>query len=173
MPPVFHASDLQSSLRPIRLWTALFMLGLVLSGLTAIPIVTTFRLAAEYLGSDFRGGGTVPAFAATWLQRVNQGVILAEHDAPYLYYGTDWLAFGHVAIAVAFIGAYRDPIRNRWLYTFGMIACIMLVPWALWFGYVRGIPIWWRIIDCSFGAFGFLPLWFCHQRTGQLERSKS
>ena len=29
--------------------------------------------------------------------------------------------------------------------------------WALTFGHLRGIPLWWRLLDCSFGAFGFLP----------------
>jgi len=57
------------------------------------------------------------------LQDVN-----AKH--PLLFYGTDWLAFGHFAIAIAFVGALRDPVRNRWLFDFGFIACVMVVPYA-------------------------------------------
>jgi hypothetical protein len=87
---------------------------------------------------------------------------------PFLYYGTDWLAFGHFVIAIAFIGALRDPVRNCWLYTFGMISCALVIPYALIFGGLRGIPLWWRLIDCSFGVFGFIPLWFCKKWAEEL-----
>ena len=39
-------------------------------------------------------------------------------------------------------------------------------PWALVFGSLRGIPFFWRLVDCSFGVFGFLPLWLCRTRCG-------
>ena len=65
---------------------------------------------------------------------------------PLLFYGTDWLAFGHFVIAIAFIGALRDPVRNRWLLDFGLIACGLVIPFALVFGGRRGIPFWWRLI---------------------------
>lgn len=84
-------------------------------------------------------------------------------------YGTDWLAFGHFAIAVVFIGVLRDPVRNVWILTFGMIACVLVVPYAFVFGAVRGIPIYWRLIDCSFGVFGFIPLWLCRKWVKELE----
>jgi len=91
-----------------------------------------------------------------------------EH--PFLFYATDWLAFGHFVIAIVFIGALRDPVRNRWLFDFGLIACVLVIPYALVFGGLRGIPIWWRLIDCSFGVFGFIPLWFCRKWTDELEQ---
>jgi hypothetical protein len=90
----------------------------------------------------------------------------AQH--PFLFYGTDWLAFGHFVIAIAFIGALRDPVRNSWLYTFGMISCVLIVPYALIFGGLRGIPIWWRLVDCSFGMFGFVPVWLCKRWAEEL-----
>jgi hypothetical protein len=92
---------------------------------------------------------------------------------PFLFYGTDWLAFGHFMIAVAFVGALRDPIRNRWLFTFGLVACGMVIPYALIFGAVRGIPIWWRLVDCSFGVFGSVPIWLCRKWSVELERRAS
>jgi hypothetical protein len=73
-------------------------------------------------------------------------------------------------IAIAFIGAWRDPVRNRWLFDFGLIACGLVIPYALGFGALRGIPFWWRLIDCSFGVFGALPLWYCRQWSLELER---
>jgi hypothetical protein len=73
-------------------------------------------------------------------------------------YGTDWLAFAHMMIAVAFIGPFRDPLRNVWVIDFGIIACVAVVPTAMIAGALRGIPLWWRLIDCSFGLFGIMPL---------------
>jgi hypothetical protein len=71
-------------------------------------------------------------------------------------------------IALVFIGALRDPVRNRWLFDFGLIACVLVIPYALVLGGLRGIPVWWRLIDCSFGVFGFIPLWFCRKWTNEL-----
>ena len=78
--------------------------------------------------------------------------------------------FGHFVVAIAFIGALRDPLRNRWLFDFGLMACALVIPYALAFGGLRGIPIWWRLMDGSFGVFGFIPLWFCRQWTAELEQ---
>jgi hypothetical protein len=64
----------------------------------------------------------------------------------------------------------RDPVRNRWLFDFGLTACVLVIPYALVFGSLRDIPFWWRLIDCSFGVFGFIPLWFCRKWTGELEQ---
>lgn len=72
-----------------------------------------------------------------------------------------------------FVGALRHPVRNAWLYTFGMIASVLIVPWALITGEVRGIPLSWRLIDCAFGVAGFIPCWLCHRWTRELERSVS
>jgi hypothetical protein len=58
-------------------------------------------------------------------------------------YGTDWLAFAHLVIAVAFWGPLRDPVRNIWVIEWGMIACVGIVPLALFAGPVRDIPLWW------------------------------
>jgi hypothetical protein len=50
-----------------------------------------------------------------------------------------------------------------------MIACVLVVPYALIFGAIREIPMFWRIIDCSFGVFGFLPLWYCRVLARKME----
>jgi hypothetical protein len=41
---------------------------------------------------------------------------------------------------------------------------------ALTAGAVRGIPIYWRLIDCSFGVLGAALLWPCRQAIAELER---
>jgi hypothetical protein len=87
-----------------------------------------------------------------------------------MLYGTDWLAFAHVVIAIAFIGPLRDPVRNRWVIEFGMIACILIIPWGIIFGSIRGIPSFWSVIDFSFGILGLIPLWLVRKYILQLAK---
>jgi hypothetical protein len=154
----------------LRAGTIVLIAGLILSGATAIPIVSEVRLAERILGADMSGGGAVPTWAVSWFVQLRDGILATAQTAPFMFYGTDWLAFGHFVIAGAFIGALRDPVRNRWLYQFGMGACLAVPVWAALFGPLRGIPGWWRIIDASFGVVGFVPAWLCHRWAGELER---
>jgi hypothetical protein len=89
---------------------------------------------------------------------VHNGSEQTNRQYPFIAYGTDWLAFAHLVIAVAFWGPYRDPVRNVWVVHFGMIACLAVVPLALIAGPIRGIPVWWQLIDISFGVVGMVPL---------------
>ena len=154
----------QTLRRRIKRLTWLFIFGLVLSGATAIPLQGELTLLANFCGSNGESSEL-----ARWLLRVRDALSQTQERHPFLFYGTDWLAFGHFVIAIAFIGVLRNPVRNRWLFDFGLIACVMVIPYALVFGGLRGIPLWWRLIDCSFGLFGFIPLWFCRKRTSELE----
>lgn len=88
---------------------------------------------------------------------------------PFLAYGYDWLAFAHIVIAVAFIGPYRDPVKNKWIIEFGCIACILIWPTAFIAGHVRQIPLYWKLIDCSFGVIGLVPLLICYKKIKRLE----
>jgi hypothetical protein len=146
----------QTLRRRIRLLTCLFIIGLFLSGVTAIPLQSEVGWLAKHFNSE-------------WLSRVHAALDQTQLHYPFLFYGTDWLAFGHFMMAVAFIGVLRDPVRNRWLFDFGLIACVLVIPYALIFGGLRGIPLWWRLIDCSFGIFGTIPLWLCRKWTRELE----
>jgi hypothetical protein len=105
-----------------------------------------------------------------WVERVHQALMATNARYPFLAYGTDWLAFAHLVIAVAFLGPYVDPVRNKWLITFGLIACGAVIPLALIAGGVRGIPFGWRLIDCSFGVFGAIPLLLCMKLISVMER---
>jgi hypothetical protein len=102
---------------------------------------------------------------------VHDGVVETNRSYPFMAYGTDWLAFAHLVIAIAFIGPLIDPIRNRWVLQFGTIACIGVIPLALIAGRIRGIPPYWRLIDCSFGIVGVIPLLICLHYIRQIERS--
>ncbi|MDR1676235.1 MAG: hypothetical protein LBR86_07195 [Tannerella sp.] len=105
-----------------------------------------------------------------WIATVREGVVRTNADYPFLAYGTDWLAFAHLLVAVAFVGVYREPVRNKWIVYFGMIACAGVIPLALICGEIRHIPFYWRLIDCSFGIVGFIPLYFLHRLVGKLEK---
>ena len=148
-------------LRRIRFWLAVFIAGLVLSGITAFPLQTELGWLLRLL----HAGALRPIAQFTgllpWIERVNEGLRDTNTRYPFLAYGTDWLAFAHLAIAVAFVGPYKDPVRNKWVITFGLIACAGVIPLALIAGYIRGIPLPWRLIDCSFGIFGSVPLLIC------------
>lgn len=102
--------------------------------------------------------------------KVRDALVDIDVRYPFIPYGFDWLAFGHLVIAVAFVGPLRDPVRNVWVIHFGMIACLMVVPFALLMGPLRGIPFGWRLIDCLFGIGGLLPLWLCLRDVRALER---
>jgi hypothetical protein len=150
----------------IKCFTWLFILGLVLSGLTALPLETEvqqlvkYTHAGQYLDAD--PGVDAPAWAI-WLLRVQAALRDVGENHRFLFYGTDWLAFGHFVIAAAFVGVLRHPVRNRWLFNWGLIACAAVVPYAVVLGALRGIPWWWRLIDSAFGVAGFVPLWYCRK----------
>jgi hypothetical protein len=157
-------------LRAIRFWLAVVIAGLVLSGVSAFPLETELRgfhsvLQTAALRPIAESTGLLP-----WIARVQDALSSTNALYPFLAYGTDWLAFAHLVIAIAFLGPYRDPVRNKWIITFGLIACGGVIPLALIAGHIRGIPIAWRWIDCSFGVFGAIPLLLCRRHILALER---
>ncbi len=160
-------SERDALARGIRRWLVFFIVCLVLSGLTAFPLVTELRWGEELLRST-----PVPEHLPAlmeWVTRVSEGLATIDRDQPFMLYGTDWLAFAHLVIAVAFYGPYRDPVRNIWVIEFGMIACAGIIPLALICGPIRGIPFWWSVIDMSFGVFGVIPLLIVRRMIKRLE----
>ncbi|MGW1463912.1 hypothetical protein ACWCPT_06100 [Streptomyces sp. NPDC002308] len=156
-------------LRRIRVWLVFFIVCLALSGLTAFPLVHELRWTEELLASS---ASPVPEHLPAlmeWITRVRTGLDEADAQYPFVLYGTDWLAFAHLVIAVAFYGPYRDPVRNIWVVEFGMIACAGILPLALICGPLRGIPFWVTVIDMSFGVFGVVPLLVVRRLIKRLE----
>ena len=154
-------------IRRIRLLLGLFIFCLVASGLTAFPLVWETRLLAAWFGEGSRTAVEFPALA-WWLAYVHEGLDASYGSYPFLAYGTDWLAFAHLVIAIAFLGPLKDPVKNIWVVEFGMIACVLVIPLALACGAIRGIPLYWRLIDCSFGVFGLIPLVIVWRMTRRL-----
>jgi uncharacterized membrane protein YccF (DUF307 family) len=156
------------SRRRIRGLLIFFIIALVISGLTAFPLVCEVGMLHQYLGEGTATAERWPELAG-WITRVYHGVTETDARHPFILYGTDWLAFAHLTIAVAFWGPVKDPIRNVWVIEFGMIACLMIVPLALICGSVRGIPFYWQLIDCSFGVVGIIPLGLARRGVKRIE----
>ena len=155
-------------LRRARWWIGLFIVGLVLSGVTAFPLETELRLAVRVCDHF----ASVPLGLSAWLHRVDEALMDENARYPFLSYGTDWLAFAHLVLAVVFVGAWRDPVRNKWVLLFGFIACAGVLLLALIAGPIRGIPLYWRLIDCSFGVFGAMVLWPAWRIAARLETAE-
>ncbi|WP_327231420.1 hypothetical protein [Streptomyces murinus] len=160
-------SDRAALLKGIRGWLVFFVVCLVLSGATAFPLVHELRWTESVLRA--LGVPDLLPGLMGWIARVRDGLDAVDAKYPFVLYGTDWLAFAHLVIAVAFYGPYRDPVRNIWVIEFGMIACAGIVPLALVCGPVRGIPFWWSLIDMSFGVFGIVPLYVVRTKIKHLE----
>jgi hypothetical protein len=158
-------------LRAIRLWLAVLIAGLVLSGVTAFPLQAELHWVLFVLQTTAVGPIAEYTHLLPWITRVHDALSATNERYPFLAYGTDWLAFAHLVIAVVFIGPYRDPVRNKWVITFGLIACAGIIPLALIAGHLRGIPIAWRLIDCSFAIFGGIPLVLCRRHMLALEQT--
>ena len=86
----------------IRFWLGVEVAGLVLAGVTAFPLVHESHLLVQHVHIAF-------------LDRVAHGLDETSRSYPFLAYGTDWLAFAHLTIAVAFWGPMREPVRNIWV----------------------------------------------------------
>ena len=155
--------------RRIRWLIAIFVVGLVLAGLTAFPIQIQVNALHELLATTPMGA-LWPAMTA-WLTFVNEGINNTYANYPFLAYGTDWLAYAHIVIAIAFWGPFRDPVRNKWVIDFGIMACVLIFPTAMICGQIREIPFFWRLIDCSFGVGGLLPLFLIRHYIGRLSSS--
>ena len=155
----------------IRAWLVFFIVALVASGLTAFPLETELRIVSDILHATPLPD-LMPAFV-DWIDRVRDALIATNDEYPFLAYGTDWLAFAHLVIAVAFIGPLRDPLRNVWVIQFGMIACVGVIPLALIAGSVREIPLGWQLIDMSFGVIGIIPLLIVYRLIRRLESQQS
>ena len=149
--------------KQIRVLIILFIFGLVISGITAFPIETLLHFLTDH-------SNQFPDSVSNWIHSVYIAINNTNLNYPYLAYGTDWLAFAHIVIAVAFIGPLKDPIRNIWVIEFGMIACLMVFPLAFIAGSIREIPLYWQFIDCSFGVIGFIPLYVSHKKIKHLEK---
>ncbi|HYF67480.1 MAG TPA: hypothetical protein VD884_05055 [Ohtaekwangia sp.] len=152
--------------RQVQILIALFISGLVFSGITAFPIEAELQIAQQWM-ENLEWNNRF----SSWIQVTYKGVKETNSKYPFIAYGSDWLAFAHLVIAIAFGGPLRDPVKNIWVIEFGMIACLAIFPLAFIAGPLRQIPLFWQCIDCSFGIVGFLLLWSCHKKITMMRRA--
>jgi hypothetical protein len=153
-----------------RVVMGFFIIALIMSGITAFPLLTELRMLATMLGVGDASSPDGLTGLSYWIVTVRSGLEITYGRYPWLAYGTDWLAFAHIIIGIFFIGPFIDPVRNTWVVYAGLIACLLVLPLALICGPIRGIPFYWRLIDCSFGVFGCLPLFYCLHLTRKMRQ---
>ncbi len=145
------------TLTQTRIIFGLFSIALIGSGLTAIFA----REGLQLLYPLFSPGSVIDRLwpsMAEWLNTVHLAVEEMYTSYPFLAYGYDWFAFGHIIISIPFLMAIRDPLRLEWVVEYGIAACIAVLPFAIVFGAIRGIPLFWRLVDTMFGIGGLLLL---------------
>jgi hypothetical protein len=147
----------------------LFIGGLVLSGITAFPLLHEINLLASALGAGTARSPDGYSGVTFWILSIREGLEQTYDRFPWIAYGTDWLAFGHIVIAMFFIGPLVRPLSGRANLYVGIVACIAVIPLALICGPIRGIPFYWQMVDCSFGVFGVIPLIYCLRMISLIE----
>ena len=152
---------MKNEIKIIRVWIIFFMIALFLSGLTAMPLETELSFVLRFIATDSGVG--------KFIQTVYDALRQTNLHYPFLSYGYDWLAFAHYVLALLFIGPLKDPVRNKWVIEFGMISCLLIIPFAFIAGHFRGIPVGWRLIDCAFGVVGLIPLSICLRKINSIE----
>lgn len=155
-------------LRRYRVILGLFIVALVLSGVTAFPLVTELSILSSIVGVEDPAEYASYSGLKHWIAYVHHGLVTTNESFPFLAYGTDWLAFGHIVIALFFIGPLIDPVPNAWVLKIGLVACAGVIPLAMIAGPIREIPFYWRLIDCSFGILGAIPLLYCLKLTRKM-----
>lgn len=156
-----------------RIAIAAFIAALLVSGVTAFPLLTEMRLLTSWLGLGDALSPSGHTGLAYWLLTVKCGLEDMYMRYPWIAYGTDWLAFGHIAIALFFVGPLLRPSEARSVLYAGLAACILVIPLAFVCGSIRRIPVYWRLIDCSFGVFGIVPLLYCVRLLRHIEPKQS
>ena len=158
-----------SALVQFRALMVFFIVGLVISGVTAFPLLWELDLLSQLLGVGSAASAEGHSGLAFWILTVKHGLADTYAKYPWIGYGTDWLAFGHIVIAAFFIHPLINPLAARPNICTGIFACIAVIPLALICGPIREIPLYWQLIDCSFGIVGILPLLYCLRLLRRIE----
>ncbi|WP_260703342.1 hypothetical protein [Edaphobacter flagellatus] len=93
-------------IRRIRIWLSVVIVALLVSGVTAFPLETELSWIVRHVGWV-----PLPGLVA-WLERVYGALAATNREYPFLAYGTDWLAFAHLVLAVLFLGPWVDRLRR-------------------------------------------------------------
>src|SRR5438034_983831 len=81
-----NSSDvIRHLLLKVRILLLFFMVGLVVSGATAIPLETELQLLASLVDGKSEFG--------QWIFKIRNALVETNAQYPFVAYGTDWLAF--------------------------------------------------------------------------------
>ncbi|MEO6168592.1 MAG: hypothetical protein ABIO46_13020 [Chitinophagales bacterium] len=159
----YHANN--GLRKKIRLALLLTIGGLIVSGLSAIPLQTELNFVLQFRED-------LPTFLVDWFDKVHLAISETSEKYPLVLYGYDWLGFAHVLIALAFIGPLLDPVKNQWVVIWGMIASALTIVMALVAERFRDIPFFWSLVDAAIGVGAFLILWICNIWINQLKKRR-
>ncbi len=160
-------------LKQIRLAIGIVIAGLVFSGVTAFPLLQELRLLSSVMTGESQANPGLHGGFEHWILRVREGLEATHARYPFLAYGTDWLAFGHLVIALFFILPWREPVRYQGVLRVGVVASLAVIPLALICGPIRGIPFGWQMIDSSFGLLCLPPLLFALRKIREWENQST
>ena len=138
--------------------------GLFVSGVTIWPWDIELSFAISALQAI---AGPEPLIQL--LQDIQQDMRLLEQSNSFVLYVADWLAFAHLVLAVLFLMALKNPIRNVLVVRFGILCSLSVPVLAITCIPMRGIPLFWILIDSSF-ALCAIPLWIALKDIRKLER---
>ncbi|MCQ2973957.1 MAG: hypothetical protein MJ211_04025 [Bacteroidales bacterium] len=158
-----------ATINKIKYLTIFFIIALILSGITAFPIETELNFLCNIF--DIQNISENPNLnIKAWILIANNGFSDINIKYPFIAYGYDWLAYAHIMIAFLFAGTLKNPVKNKLVFYWGLVCCASIIPLALICGYIREIPFYWQIIDCSFGIFGSIPLFICLKWIKEIEQ---
>ena len=138
--------------------------GLFVSGVTIWPWDIELSFAISALQAI---AGPEPLIQL--LQDIQQDMRLLEQSNSFVLYVADWLAFAHLVLAVLFLMALKNPIRNVLVVRFGILCSLSVPVLAITCIPMRGIPLFWVLIDSSF-ALCAIPLWIALKDIRKLEQ---
>ena len=84
-------------LRRIRALIAIVIFGLIASGITAFPLLREMELIAAWRGIENQSPAEISSGFDHWILVVRDGLRDTYNTYPWVAYGTDWLAFAHLA----------------------------------------------------------------------------
>jgi len=155
--------------RRIRVLLVLFVLGLVFGCQMVLFVRPELAWLNCVFGPGTRMGQYYPNLSA-WINHLYEGITETYSTYPFMAYCMDWLAFAQLAFIIFFIGALIDPERNVWIIKSGMVICVMHILLAFGSGRFRDIPLFWQLLDSSFGIFGLTVLYLAYKNIKYLEK---
>ncbi len=155
--------------RRIRVLLILFVLGLAFGCHIVLFVTPELALLNNMLGPGTRMGQYFPNLSA-WINHLYEGITETYSKYPFVAYCMDWLAFAQLAFIIFFIGAIIDPLRNIWIIKSGMVICVMHILLAFGGGSFRGVPLFWQLLDSTFGILGLIVLYLAYKSIKYLEK---